>query len=261
MEGDLICNFKRCRRKLSGMAWVTACSHIFCNEDGEREFSKQFTCPACRTSLPGENEILRVDLSPSEQYKSMILAGQKPDVILEICTRALSFWTYQIHQEQVFQEYVNCRFKEKIKQMEVTFSEKTRILNVENNKLLLEIETFKSELENQRKCAHEVLEKFQEKSRKYQKLQSMYETLRRKCISSTMIRAKSHCTMDSSTASNVSLATNNNRTSSFGLITATDILKTMQTCGEKSRNANDQDFQLVLDSCAEDQMEQNQPPF
>jgi len=26
----------------------------------------------------------------------MVLAGQKPEVIMEICTRALSFWTYQV---------------------------------------------------------------------------------------------------------------------------------------------------------------------
>ena len=26
----------------------------------------------------------------------MVLAGQKPEVIMEICSRALAFWTYQV---------------------------------------------------------------------------------------------------------------------------------------------------------------------
>lgn len=39
-EAELRCNFKHCRKCIDGMAWVTACSHIFCDEDGEvRKFA------------------------------------------------------------------------------------------------------------------------------------------------------------------------------------------------------------------------------
>lgn len=31
----------------------------------------------------------------------MVLAGQKPEVIMEICSRALAFWTYQVRHEFV----------------------------------------------------------------------------------------------------------------------------------------------------------------
>ena len=77
MEDDLICNFKKCRKRLNTVAWVTSCSRIllipppprtvarllkkfsvefiltlctdvFCEEDGAREFGKQATCPACK---------------------------------------------------------------------------------------------------------------------------------------------------------------------------------------------------------------------
>lgn len=34
-EAELRCNFKHCRKAIEGMAWVTACSHVFCDEDGE----------------------------------------------------------------------------------------------------------------------------------------------------------------------------------------------------------------------------------
>jgi len=74
------------------------------------------------TELPAKLDVVRVDLQPSEQYKSvclhniihthvytavcvlaytcqMLLAGQRPEVIMEICSRAMSFWTYQVSYE------------------------------------------------------------------------------------------------------------------------------------------------------------------
>ncbi|XP_077865951.1 E3 ubiquitin-protein ligase CCNB1IP1-like, partial [Saccoglossus kowalevskii] len=92
---DLVCNFKKCRKRLSAFAWVTSCSHIFCDEDGSREFNKTYSCPACETSLSGKFDIVRIDLNPIEQYKSMVLAGQRPEVVMEIASRALAFWSYQ----------------------------------------------------------------------------------------------------------------------------------------------------------------------
>lgn len=65
---------------------------IFCDEDGTREFSRQCVCPACQslhallhalpqhspssltageTELHGQFDITKVDLHPSEQYKSV----------------------------------------------------------------------------------------------------------------------------------------------------------------------------------------------
>ena len=32
----------------------------------------------------------------------MILAGQKPETMLEICSRAMSFWLYQVFHDFVF---------------------------------------------------------------------------------------------------------------------------------------------------------------
>ncbi|GFQ87906.1 e3 ubiquitin-protein ligase CCNB1IP1 [Trichonephila clavata] len=65
-----------------------------------REFEKAFICPACDTALSGKYDIVKVDLNPNEQYKSMVLAGQRPEVIFEICSRAISFWTYQVTETE-----------------------------------------------------------------------------------------------------------------------------------------------------------------
>ena len=99
---DLICNFKKCRKRLKNFAWATSCSRIlllyvvstvhweqagsrlklpyfflnkhldvFCDEDGAKLFNSRTVCPACETDLPGKYDIVRVDLQPSEDYKSV----------------------------------------------------------------------------------------------------------------------------------------------------------------------------------------------
>lgn len=95
-EDMLLCNYRRCRLKLSGYAWVTACSHIFCDQHGSGEFSRSpAICPACNSTLSGKLDIVRTELSPSEEYKAMVLAGLRPEIVLDISSRALAFWTYQ----------------------------------------------------------------------------------------------------------------------------------------------------------------------
>nr|XP_040131314.1 E3 ubiquitin-protein ligase CCNB1IP1 [Ictidomys tridecemlineatus] len=105
-EDMLLCNYRKCRIKLSGYAWVTACSHIFCDQHGSGEFSRSpAICPACNSTLSGKLDIVRTELSPSEEYKAMVLAGLRPEIVLDISSRALAFWTYQVHQERLYQEY------------------------------------------------------------------------------------------------------------------------------------------------------------
>lgn len=96
-EDMLLCNYRKCRIRLSGYAWVTACSHIFCDQHGSGEFSRSpAICPACNSTLSGKLDIVRTELSPSEEYKAMVLAGLRPEIVLDISSRALAFWTYQV---------------------------------------------------------------------------------------------------------------------------------------------------------------------
>ncbi|KAL5477754.1 hypothetical protein EMCRGX_G024592 [Ephydatia muelleri] len=182
MDDDLVCNFKKCRKRLSTFAWVTSCSHIFCDEDGGREFTKQSTCPACNTELPGKLDIVRVDLQPSDQYKSMVIAGQKPEVIMEICSRAMSFWTYQSHQERSYQEYCAAKAKEKAQQLESSYEKTVSVQQTEMNTMKTQLTVLKSELEATKSKCIETAEKLTERNRQYQKLQGMYEAIRRRSI-------------------------------------------------------------------------------
>ena len=54
-----------------------------------------------------------MDLSPSEDFKSSVLAGLRPEVVLDICNRAISFWTYQVSQQTYFQQLMYKKLDDK----------------------------------------------------------------------------------------------------------------------------------------------------
>ncbi|XP_022258632.1 E3 ubiquitin-protein ligase CCNB1IP1-like, partial [Limulus polyphemus] len=157
--------------------------HIFCNEDGTREFEKAFVCPACDSVLQEKFDIIRVDMNPTEQYKSMVLVGQKPEVIHEICSRAISFWNYQMQQEIMYQEYTAKKNKERLAQLEQYYEQVLEKAKTEISYAKQQLETKNEELETEKRRAAELSERLMERSRQYHKLQSMYETVRRKAIS------------------------------------------------------------------------------
>lgn len=97
--------------------------------------------------LPCSEEIAINDLSPSEEYKSvsallhastsmvsfmtsvllsfffflflkLVLAGLRPEVIMEICSRALAFAAYQSYQERNYLENLCRKFEEKVQLQE-----------------------------------------------------------------------------------------------------------------------------------------------
>ncbi|GBM54255.1 E3 ubiquitin-protein ligase CCNB1IP1, partial [Araneus ventricosus] len=147
------------------------------------EFEKAFICPACDTTLSGKYDIVKVDLNPTEQYKSMVLAGQRPEVIFEICSRAISFWTYQVHQEIMFQEYVSTKIKERSYQLEKYYENIFQKTRNELDNIKQQLESTRHELEISKKKSAELAEKLKDRIRQHEKLQYLYEALRRKFIS------------------------------------------------------------------------------
>ncbi|XP_042582664.1 E3 ubiquitin-protein ligase CCNB1IP1-like [Cyprinus carpio] len=136
----LLCNSNKCRSKLSGFTWVTACSHVFCDQHGSEAFSRTpATCPACSSMLSGKLDVFRIELAPSEQYKAMVLVRLQPETVLEISHKALDFWATSV----------------------LTF-----------NFYILQV------LEEYKRRHNEVLERLNEQNRQYQKLQGLLDSLR-----------------------------------------------------------------------------------
>uniref|UniRef100_A0A452HWG5 Cyclin B1 interacting protein 1 n=1 Tax=Gopherus agassizii TaxID=38772 RepID=A0A452HWG5_9SAUR len=142
-----------------------ACSHMFCDQHGSGEFSHSpAVCPACNSALSGKLDIVRTELSPSEEHKAMVLAGLRPETVLDISSRALSFWTYQVHQECLYQKY--------------TYSKQLQSKDMELTSMKSEVSSLKKVLEEYKKKFSELSEKLMEYNRQYQKLQSLYDSLR-----------------------------------------------------------------------------------
>ncbi|CAK6952964.1 E3 ubiquitin-protein ligase CCNB1IP1 [Scomber scombrus] len=178
-DDTLLCNFPKCRTKLNGFAWVTACSHVFCDQHGSGEFSRSpAICPACSSALSGKLDIVRTELSPSEDYKAMVLAGLRPDVVLDISARALAFWSYQVHQERMYQEYSLSRAEAQLKQMEKVLTQQNQSRELELSAMRGEIVSLKKVMEEYKRKYSEVSERLMERNRQYQKLQGLYDSLR-----------------------------------------------------------------------------------
>lgn len=135
MEHTLRCNVLKCRRELGDRALVTTCrylmttdihrllpfiskrcslliscfvfSHIFCTEcasqygltNASGRHEHRNSCPACSSNLTNPDDAVISNLNPSDDYKTSVLSGLSPNVIIECASRALSFWAYQTTQE------------------------------------------------------------------------------------------------------------------------------------------------------------------
>ncbi|KAF9081816.1 hypothetical protein BGX23_000415 [Mortierella sp. AD031] len=181
-EQDLKCNILTCRSTLSslGKACVTTCSHIFCVGCANKAFDTALVCPACETSLTQQDDIVFVDLNPSQEYRSSILSGLRPDVIMEICTRAVSFWTYQTSQEAKYQEMTQKTLEDKVGQLERQLQRMTREVNVELNGFRDTVSGLQKDIEQEKHKSADLTDQLDEKSRQLSNLQTMYDRQKRR---------------------------------------------------------------------------------
>jgi E3 ubiquitin-protein ligase CCNP1IP1 len=49
--------------------------------------------------LSNPDDVVVTNLNPTEDYKTSVLSGLSPNVIMECAGRGLSFWAYQTTQE------------------------------------------------------------------------------------------------------------------------------------------------------------------
>lgn len=104
MDFHLRCNSLKCRSKLDVKAVVTTCSHIFCVPCAESlglasANASARTCPACQTQLSNDDDVVVTELNPTEDYKTSVLSGLSPAIIIECAGRGMAFYHYQTTQE------------------------------------------------------------------------------------------------------------------------------------------------------------------
>lgn len=57
--------------------------------------------------LTNPDDVVITALNPTEDYKTSVLSGLSPNVIMECAGRALSFWAYQTTQEMFVLVFVD----------------------------------------------------------------------------------------------------------------------------------------------------------
>ncbi|KAI8603944.1 hypothetical protein EDD21DRAFT_422370 [Dissophora ornata] len=92
---------------------------------------------------------------------------------MEICTRAISFWTYQTAQEAKYQEMTRRAMEDKIHLYEKQQQRITREVS-------LEINALQKDLEQERRKTADLSDQLDEKARQLSKLQTLYERQKRR---------------------------------------------------------------------------------
>ncbi|EEU39318.1 uncharacterized protein NECHADRAFT_43613, partial [Fusarium vanettenii 77-13-4] len=186
MEHTLICNNLQCRQELRENALATTCSHIFCIECAERlgfagqETERRNTCPACHSQFKNPDDAVIVSLNPSEEYKTTILSGLSPNVVMECAGRALSFWAYQTTQDMYYQQYLYKTLTEKYSALTVQFEKTVSDATTEIDGLQHKLTGMTAEQDALRRKNEEIGQAFKEKSRKVLQLQELYDKVKRR---------------------------------------------------------------------------------
>ncbi|KAI1409048.1 hypothetical protein F5Y13DRAFT_203871 [Hypoxylon sp. FL1857] len=200
MEHILRCNALKCRKELGDRALVTTCSHIFCVDCAARlgltgqRHEHHHSCPACGSHLTSPDDAVISDLNPSEDYKTSVLSGLSPNIIIECASRALSFWAYQATQEVVYQEHLSKALTEKYSSLNVHLDKVINEANLEitnlQNKLTGKFKPcMKADQDSLRRKNDELAQAYKEKNRKLLQIQELYDKLKRKAMLGQMQNA------------------------------------------------------------------------
>ncbi|KAM3517743.1 hypothetical protein NHJ13051_008733 [Beauveria bassiana] len=184
MDLPLTCNNLKCRAELNDRALVTTCSHIFCLECTNRfclsgqDQHNRVPCPACDTQLSSPDDAVISNLKPSEAYKTSILSGLSPSIIMECAGRALSFWAYQTTQNIYYQQYLYKTLTEKYATLSGRLEQTVNEANAQIETLQRKMSTLTTENDNSRKKNEELSKAYKEKSRQLLQTQELHDKLR-----------------------------------------------------------------------------------
>ncbi|KAI6805734.1 hypothetical protein KC332_g15555 [Hortaea werneckii] len=196
MDFSLRCNSLKCRTALSDRAVVTTCSHIFCepcsetlglaNPNGAR------VCPACETHLANPDDAVVTQLNPTEDYKTSVLSGLSPSIIMECAGRGLAFYSYQTTQEIVYQEFLARSLTDKYSSLSTHLDKVIHDANLEITGLREKLAGMHMEQKALEEKNHQLVEAFREKSKTQQQLQKLYQTLKQQQLAAGMEIAADH---------------------------------------------------------------------
>ncbi|TKA68538.1 hypothetical protein B0A49_06711, partial [Cryomyces minteri] len=175
---------------------TTTTSHIFCiscsdglglsNSNGGARI-----CPACETHLINPDDAVVTQLNPTEDYKTSVLSGLSPGIIMECAGRGLAFYSYQTTQEIVYQEFLAKSLTEKYSTLSSQMDKIINDANAEITNLREKLSAVHTDQKHLEQKNHELVTAYKEKSRSQQQIQKLYQSLKSQVMASHVQTAAS----------------------------------------------------------------------
>ncbi|KAK7541381.1 cyclin B1 interacting protein-like protein 1 [Phyllosticta citricarpa] len=196
MDFSLRCNSLKCRTQLNERAVVTTCSHIFCiacsNDLGlSRPDGQIRVCPACDTHLPNPDDAVETRLDPSEDYKTSVLSGLSPTIIMECAGRGLAFYTYQTTQEIMYNEFLAKSLTEKYSDLNAQMDKVVHDANAEIGSLRDKMQVVYQEKKRLEEENFKMADAYREKAKSQANLQKLYNQLKAQVLTGQVATAAS----------------------------------------------------------------------
>ncbi|TKA65283.1 hypothetical protein B0A55_09535 [Friedmanniomyces simplex] len=196
MDFTLRCNSLTCRAPLADRAVVTNCSHIFCVPCSEAlglaGHAAARACPACETQLSDPDDAVVTQLNPAEDYKTSVLSGLSPMIVMECAGRALAFFSYQTAQEIIYQEFLARSLTDKYATLSSQMDKIIHDANSEITSLRDKLEAMHVDQKALEQKNHDLAEKYKEKTKQQQQLLRRFHEIRHQQSTSGLEMAADH---------------------------------------------------------------------
>ncbi|EUC32944.1 hypothetical protein COCCADRAFT_5473 [Bipolaris zeicola 26-R-13] len=169
-------------------------SHIFCTNCADatslsRSTNAQRVCPACSAPLPNPDDVVIAGLNPSEDYKTSVLSGLSPTIIMECASRGLAFHSYQTSQEIIYQEHLAKGLTEKYNTLSQQMDQLIHDANAQIKALQDKMQAMQADLVELETKNHGFAEAFKEKTKAHQRTQNLYQALKAQVMASHVAHA------------------------------------------------------------------------
>ncbi|KAL5114662.1 hypothetical protein ACEQ8H_007456 [Pleosporales sp. CAS-2024a] len=163
--------------------------HVFCvpcADSSGLAVSKnaQRDCPACGASLHNPDDVVVAGLNPSEDYKTSVLSGLSPTIIMECASRGLAFHSYQTCQEVIYQEHLAKGLTEKYDTLSQQMDQLIHEANAQIKAMQDKMQAMQREQAILEEKNHELGDAFTQKARALQQTTKLYQALKAQVMAS-----------------------------------------------------------------------------
>ncbi|KAM0793548.1 hypothetical protein ACM66B_000985 [Microbotryomycetes sp. NB124-2] len=129
-----------------------------------------------------KEDVVQTVLNPPDSYKTSVLSGLTPPLILDIASRAMNFYTYQVQQEGAFQALILKNAQERVAVLEAQLSTITTEAKHKISLLEERVARADKELELERRKVREQQEMHKSNAKAYNKLKAQYDKAKQKAL-------------------------------------------------------------------------------